>query len=182
MSGGCRVGRRAGGFWGANPAQTPRTAIPAPPSVDDRLAIRLFFGCSWRREVIDRKRTAVRLDCRLRCRPASRRRVSAPPVDGLDVRRSVSVDGRTVRPRSRARHSAFVAERAWTNVSARRGRSTAAAWLLAGDERARLADAWSLASNLVAPPRRASPGAPPVAGAPPRRRRPAPAARRCPNA
>ena len=40
----------------------------------------------------------LRQVCRLRRRPASRRRVDAPPVDGLDVRRSVR-DDQTIGPR-----------------------------------------------------------------------------------
>jgi len=40
----------------------------------------------------------LRQVCRLRRRPASRRRVDAPPVEGLGVRRSVR-DDHTVGPR-----------------------------------------------------------------------------------
>jgi len=51
-------------------------------------AIRLFFSCS---SVVAFGGPSSGNCCRLRRRPASRRRIDAPPVDGLDVRRSVFV-------------------------------------------------------------------------------------------
>jgi hypothetical protein len=53
--------------------------------------------------------------CRLRRRPASRRRVDAPPDDCLSVRRSVR-DDQTVGPGFARVHLPLVTRLAWTNV------------------------------------------------------------------
>jgi len=61
-----------------------KTAWPlGVPTLERPAAIRLFFRL-WARAGPPSGK-----DCRLRRRPASRRRIDAPPVDGLDVRRSV---------------------------------------------------------------------------------------------
>ena len=60
----------------------------------------------------DRRQRQV---CRLRRRPASRRRVDAPPVDGLDVRRSVR-DDHTIDPGRATPDLLFVRNSAWTDV------------------------------------------------------------------
>ena len=74
--------------------------------------LQLFFSCRYR--AVGGPPSGQ--DCRLRRRPASRRRIDAPPVDGLDVRRSVSCFGETVRPGARQGQSADVIDAAWTSV------------------------------------------------------------------
>ena len=58
---------------------------------------------------VHRRRTAVKAGCRLRRRPASRRRVDAPPVEGLGVRRSVR-DDHTIGPAPAGAHLPSVME------------------------------------------------------------------------
>src|SRR5918996_266536 len=60
------------------------------PTRERPAAIRLFFGCS---SLVAFGGPPSGQDCRLRRRPASRRRIDAPPVEGLVVRRSSSLLG-----------------------------------------------------------------------------------------